>query len=50
MSVRGGGLAGTPNLKKTQSMMVHKEKMASIGQMTAGIAHEINNPIAFVLV
>lgn len=37
------------NLKKTQTMMLHAEKMASLGQMTAGIAHEINNPIAFVL-
>jgi two-component system NtrC family sensor kinase len=37
------------DLKKTQSMLVHQEKMASMGQMTAGIAHEINNPLAFVL-
>jgi two-component system, NtrC family, sensor kinase len=37
------------DLKKTQAMLVHQEKMASLGQMTAGIAHEINNPIAFVL-
>jgi signal transduction histidine kinase len=36
-------------LKKTQAMLVHNEKMTSLGQMTAGIAHEINNPIAFVL-
>ena len=35
-------------LKQTQAMLVHQEKMASIGQMTAGVAHEINNPIAFV--
>jgi signal transduction histidine kinase len=37
------------DLKKTQAMLVHQEKMASMGQMTAGIAHEINNPLAFVL-
>ena len=37
------------DLKKTQAMLVHQEKMASLGQMTAGIAHEINNPIAFIL-
>lgn len=35
-------------LKDTQGQLVHSEKMASLGQLTAGIAHEINNPINFV--
>jgi len=36
-------------LKQTQSQLVNAEKMASLGQLTAGIAHEINNPINFVV-
>jgi PAS domain S-box-containing protein len=35
-------------LQKTQSTLVQTEKLAGLGQMVAGVAHEINNPLAFV--
>ncbi|HEY1870222.1 MAG TPA: ATP-binding protein [Chitinophagaceae bacterium] len=35
-------------LKETQSRLVQREKMASLGELTAGIAHEIQNPLNFV--
>ena len=36
-------------LRETQAHLIHSEKMSGLGQLVAGIAHEINNPMAFVL-
>ncbi|MCT7966966.1 AAA family ATPase [Laspinema sp. D1] len=35
-------------LKQTQAQLIQTEKMSSLGQMVAGIAHEINNPVSFI--
>ncbi|GAP94863.1 PAS domain-containing sensor histidine kinase [Leptolyngbya sp. NIES-2104] len=35
-------------LQRTQAQLIHTEKMSSLGQLVAGIAHEINNPISFI--
>ena len=40
--------AAYAELQSTQAMMVHSEKMKSLGELVAGIMHEINNPINFI--
>lgn len=42
-------LSMVQELQNTQSKLVHSEKLSAIGQLAAGVAHEINNPVGYVL-
>ena len=49
MQTRTKELAQTiENLRSAQDRLIQSEKLASLGQLTAGIAHEIKNPLNFV--
>jgi two-component system NtrC family sensor kinase len=50
LKAQNGSLAeANRRLRETQAYLVQSEKMASLGQLVAGIAHEVNNPLAFVM-
>jgi signal transduction histidine kinase len=49
LAERGDLEAGLVRINETREQLVQMEKMASIGILTAGVAHEINNPLAFIL-
>lgn len=49
LELRNSELArGKAELERLQAQIVHSEKMASLGQLAAGIAHELNNPVGFI--
>jgi len=49
LEARNAELAsGKAELERLQAQIIHSEKMASLGQLAAGIAHELNNPVGFI--